>query len=490
MIKLKDIRSLFFDNRSVRQTILKNTFWVAVSRIVEQILMLILLIYVARILGATEYGKFTFALAFIALFSIAFNFGLDSIIIREFASEKRKEKDFSSLLFLKLLLGILGASLVLIGSFLITDDPSIRRIMWILALYALIINFSKTIFDFFQAREKMEYLAFVRILETLLIVGAGFFVIFNFPSAENLGWSHVFGIVGACILALAILHFKIQPLSFGWNRQIWKGFLAMSWPLAFAAIFAQLYQQIDSIMMGYFGQITENGWYNAAARLARGSLIPMGFISISFFPVMSRTFRQSQERLQGIWNRQQEAMIFLAFPIMMGGTFLAPKIVEFFYGPEYLASILAFQMLVIMAGIMFLYSAFRQILIVANLQKKFFFTVVFGAIVNVILNLILIPKYSLYGAAFSTIVTHLLIFGIFVRFTLKFTAIKPFNPRILTSILGALISAGVMYLAISQPSLSHLHVLYLISIGAAVYLTSVIIFQKLCKPLKKQLSGE
>ena len=77
--------SFFLDNINLKQTILKNTFWLVMAEIIIRILKLVLVIYVARILGATEYGKFTFALSFAMLFVALSDLGLSPITVREFS---------------------------------------------------------------------------------------------------------------------------------------------------------------------------------------------------------------------------------------------------------------------------------------------------------------------------------------------------------------------------------------------------------------------
>jgi len=75
-------------NLGEKQTIAKNTFWLGVAEGITRFLKLFLIIYVARILGATEYGKFTFALAFVSLFAIFSDFGISTITTREIARDK------------------------------------------------------------------------------------------------------------------------------------------------------------------------------------------------------------------------------------------------------------------------------------------------------------------------------------------------------------------------------------------------------------------
>jgi len=91
----------FLKNSGTKQTIAKNTFWMAVAEGITRFLKLFLIIYVARILGATEYGKFTFALAFVSLFAIFSDFGISQITTRELAQKKGKRKRISQYSFFK-----------------------------------------------------------------------------------------------------------------------------------------------------------------------------------------------------------------------------------------------------------------------------------------------------------------------------------------------------------------------------------------------------
>jgi len=474
-----DTKTLLFDNLTVKQTIFKNTFWLALGNGGSRLFRLILLIYVAGILGATEYGKFTFALAFIFLFQVFADFGIFNIAIREFAQEKEKEKDFSSLLTLKILLSIGVLFLIFALSFFITQDPVVRKIIFILAISNIISTYFLIFYAVFHARQKMEYDTLIRVLESLFLLGAGFFVLFYFPSILNLSLAYLFSSVVGFFILLLLFNFKFQRIKLSINRAVWKKYLIMSWPLALIGGLSVIYNQIDSVMMGYLGQITQTGWYNAAHRIIVMVTIPVGIIAASFYPVLSRAIKETKEKLQKVWEKQMEVMILLAVPLMVAGITLAPKIINYIFGLEFAPSIFAFQILLLTAGMMFLYSSFHWILVIVNQQKKLFWAVLLGAIVNVILNLILIPQFSLYGAAISTAITHFLILFLLIRFTLKFTTINPFNLKLALSFVGAVICSIPMYFVIIQPSIYYLNVILTVLIGAGIYSICFVSYRKL-----------
>lgn len=412
-----NVKSIFFDNLTIRQTIFKNTFWLAMAEGISKLLKLFLLIYIARILGATEYGKFSFALSFVGLFVIFFNLGLPRIVVRELSQGKEKEKDFSSLLSLKLILSLGNFILISVGSFFITPDPLIRKMIWILAIYALLDSFTGFINFFFQARQRMEYESMSKILRALIVMLIGFFVIFNFPSVENLSYGYLFASLIASIFILLFFHFKIYRISLTFDKSTWQRYLVMSWPLVLSGIFATVYGQIDSVMLGYLKQISEVGFYQAAYRLAGAALIPLGLLSTSFYPILSQSFQESKERFKKIWFRQIEIIILLAIILISSGILLAPQIIKFFYGLNFTPAIFALQLLLIMAGISYLTSPFTQYLLVLKQEKKIFWISFIGGASNIILNIILIPKFSLYGAAVAMIITSFLILLFSTMFT-------------------------------------------------------------------------
>jgi len=473
--------AFFLKNLGTKQTIAKNTFWLAVAEGITRFLKLFLIIYVARILGATEYGKFTFALAFVSLFAIFSDFGISSITTRELAREKEKEKEFPAILSLKFVLSIGTLILICLGSFFITLDPVIRGIIWILGIYIIISSFSSIIYAFFQARQKMEYQAWAKILQAIAVTGAGFFILFNFPSVQNLSLSYLFASLVALMFILLLFHFKVYRLKISFNSIIWRNVLLMSWPLALGGAMGSICANTDSIMMGYWGQITQTGWYNAVQRIVAVALIPTGLIASSFFPALSKFFGQSKEKLQKGWNYFMEIMIFIAVPLVIGGIALATKIIDLVYGPSYLYSVLAFQILIATGGVVILSGPFSQALVVSNQQKKTFWIVLLGAILNVILNFILIPKYSLYGAALTSLTASLLMLFLFFKFTLRFTRVQPINLKLISTFIIALISSMIMYLVISFPGVYNLYIVYIILVGTLVYFPTFFIFKKVLK---------
>lgn len=469
---VKNFKNLLFENIGIKQTIFKNTFWLTTSMIITRFLKLAIIIYAARVLGATEYGKFTFALSFVSMLVIFGDLGLSNLTIREFSREKEKEKEYPSILSLKIVLSIGVLALMFIGSFFITTEPVIQKIIWILAIFTLISAFFNIIYAFLHARQRMEYEAAFKILQIILITIVGFFVLFRIPSAVNLSYAYLFANLIVLILIISFFHFFFGFFKLDFNKNIWKKFLKLSWPLTLGFIASWVYLNIDSIMMGYFNQITQIGWYNAASKITLAIVISGTLISRSFYPVLSKFFKESKEKLQKVWDYQMQLMIILALPIMVGGVVLAPKIINLFYGSDYHSSILVFQILIFMTGISFFYYPYSMILVVSEQQKKNFYLILTGAIINIILNLILIPRYGLYGAATATIIACIIIFLAAVILSKYFTPISPFSLKLFRTLIISILASTIMFIGIRQPVIYNLNLFLSFLVGCAVYFIS------------------
>ena len=248
----------------------------------------------------------------------------------------------------------------------------------------------------------------------------------------------------------------------------------MSLPIGLSGVFSTIHNSAGPVIMGVYGQITELGWYNAPLRLIDIIFILASLVSISFFPTLNKAYKESSKRFYKIWNVYFQLMFSLAVPLIVGGIVLAPKIIGLIYGSKYLPSILVLRILILFIGISFISEPFNQILFIFNKQKNLFWISLFGVTVNIALNLILIPAYSLYGVAIIRVITYLLMFVLLLRYFSKLTTIDFFNLRFVLFLVGVTTSSALMYFAVSIPQIYNFHLLFVIMIGVIVYLASLL----------------
>lgn len=464
-----NIKSFFLENIGIKQTILKNTFWLAAAEGTIQILKLALIVYTARVLGAEEYGKFSFALSFVCLVVVLAEFGLPDIITREFSKNKEAEKEYPAIVSLKIFLSLGTFLLMCISSFFITQDPAIQKSIWLLGLFILITSFLNIFYAFFRARQKMEYESFFKILQYVFLSLISFVILFTIPSIENLSLGYL--LANISILCLALLFFKIfiKPIPFTYDKQVWRKFLYFSWPLAFGLVIGWIYVPVSSVMLGYFGYHMENGWYSAAFKIVGALVLSATLISRSFFPALSLASRGSKGEIQKVWNYQNQLMVTFAIPLMVGGIMLASNIVVLFYGHDFVPSIFVFQWLSVIFSIDFLYYPYASALVIFGLEKLNFFLISIGLAMNIMLTALLLPAYGLNGVVLANLASSMTVLFLAAWMVARHTPIFPFNRLLVKNILVVAISSLMMFLVIKFLLGNGVHVAILIIAGMLAY---------------------
>ncbi|OGZ69208.1 MAG: hypothetical protein A3D35_03320 [Candidatus Staskawiczbacteria bacterium RIFCSPHIGHO2_02_FULL_34_9] len=465
---LSKIKEFLFKNTGIKQTVFKNTFWLTLAESIARLSGLILLIYITRILGVNEYGKFTFALSFALIMSIFSDLGIAEISTREFSRDKENEKRLNSIFTLEVLLFISVIVITFISSFFITSDFYIRKIIWILIVYVLIGNIFGIFFSFLRARQKMEYEAIVKICQASLNIVLIFLILLYSPIATSISYGYLFSSFIVLLSFLLFFSLRFKPVALQFDKNIFN-ILKISWPLSLGFMPSWIYISLNSIILGYLGLITENGWYSAASRIAIIALIVANLVTRSFYPILSNLFFISKEKTQKAWNYLLESMIFLILPVMIGGLTLAPKIIYSFYGSGFEPSISALKILMLVVAISFINYPYTIIMIVADHQRQNFVFIVIGAIVNIVLDFIFIKMYGFYGILMSTIIASALVLFMTIFYLIRMKLISFFNKRLLGTFLVSMLAGFIMYLTISHRLVYNLNVIFTCLVGALVY---------------------
>jgi len=160
---------------------------------------------------------------------------------------------------------------------------------------------------------------------------------------------------------------------------------------------------------------------------------------------------------------------------------LAPKIINFFYGPNFAPSIFAFQLLMLVIGISFISYPFSVILVVSDQQKKNFILMILGILMNIILGFIFIPIYGFYGIIIATIISSALILLLTIIISKYFTPVSIFNKKLLRSTFAAGFSCLIMFFIIRLPAVYNLNIFYSVVTGTLIYSLILFLLYKIFK---------
>ena len=474
MISFQQLKSFFLENRTTKQTIAKNTFWLTVSSIFSKLFKYFLIIYAARLLGVTQYGYFNFAMSFAALFAVFSDLGISSIISRDLAKEKETEIKIPAIFTLKLLLVIGSFLLIVFASFFAPNSNLLQKAIILMAVFVTINSLSNFLYNCFYGKEEMQYQTITEITENGVATVLGIYLLFHLPQAATLSFAYaVSAIVGFVVIFILFTKRFGRILKLKIDTKEWKRVFSLSWPLALSGIFALIFTYTDTVMLGFWKLFEQIGYYNAAQKIIGLAIFPASLIVVSFFPTFSRNSTADKQKAQTIFNYQNLALLALAIPIVSGGYILANGLIAHFYGLNYLPAVRALRILLLMAGISYLSFSFGSTLFIYNQQKKAFWVSLIGALLNVPLNALLIPQYGFYGAATATVITAFITFLVLAFLVRRLTPLKLLDFSFLKYLLIIFLATTLMSIVLIIGAHNNLNVFLKVFLGGIIYLISV-----------------
>jgi O-antigen/teichoic acid export membrane protein len=382
-------------------------------------------IFLLRVLGPTEVGRYTWAVLVVGYLDILINFGFGVLVTRDVARSPEQAGRYlgGALLVRSLLWAVsLCVALLIAGPLAAPLDltPHMGLTLALLTLGIGISNLSGLASALFYAAEQMEYPAVVTILTSLMKIALGVIV---------LGLGH--GIVGLAVVAivvnaitafilvalLVIVRGRIVPVI---EARFGFGLMGAAYPLMINNLLATVFFRIDGLMLRASWGDTVLGWYGTAYRFIDGFNALSSSFTLALFPVMSRlaspqndnppTGTAQRPALLAATELGLRVLFSLAFPIAMGTTLLADPIIRIFAGDSYLPhSAVALQLLLWLMPLSFANGLLQYVLIAVDQQRFITVSFLIATSFNVAANAVVIPHSSYVGAAAVTIASELVL---------------------------------------------------------------------------------
>lgn len=421
----------------------KNSGFLLLNGIATNILSFFALIYVARYLGPEKYGIYSFVFAFVYFLNFIPDMGVHQILVREAAKEPEKAgKLIGNGTILKFFLSCVALILALILINFINFPPSTKNALFIASL-GLLISGTGAYGIIYEAKLKMEYSLFFNLANKIYFLAFVFLAIAS-HSGLNI---FIFASVSATLihnLLMILFAKKLVNVSFDLDFSLIKQLLKEAVPIAVASVFTVIYFRTDILMLSFLRGDADVGFYSAAYRLTDALVFLPSVITTSTFPVMSKYFRDSLNTFSFAYVRTFKYLFAAGLLIAVVVTFASDKIIHIVYGAEYQNSVIALQILIWATAIMFINVLISSTCISSGHQQVISRTAILAAVLNVLLNAILIPSTGYIGAAIATVISALgsMIFGLF------WIHKNLLHENLIHATLSPLIGAGIVSLLI------------------------------------------
>lgn len=384
-----------------------NTSWLLGEKILRMVVGLFVGVWVARYLGPEKFGLLSYAQSFVWLFATIATLGLDGIIVRQLVKEESKRDVLLGTAFCLKLIGAIGVLLGLTIAINFTSNDRYTNILVFIIASATIFQSFNVIDFYYQANVLSRYVVYANVISLFFSSIIKIVLILYEAPLVAFAWTIVFDSV---VLAVGFIYFYLHnQFSFrAWKfkKSIAVSLLKDSWPLILSGMVISIYMKIDQVMIKEMMNAEAVGQYAAAVRISEAWYFIPVVISASLFPAIINAKKQSEElyyvRLQKLYG----LMIWLAIAIALPMTFLSDWVVHLLYGGQFnqAGSVL---MIHIWAGVFVsLGVASGMWLLNENLQIFSTINTTIGAIVNVVLNYILIKRIGIEGAAWATLISY------------------------------------------------------------------------------------
>jgi O-antigen/teichoic acid export membrane protein len=386
----------------------RNVGWLFLDKVVRMGLGLLISVWIARYLGPEQFGLLSFSTALVGLFGAVAALGLQGIVVRDVARQPNgQETTLATSALIQLITGGVSYALLLAVIFwLRPDDPLARTVVAILGA-AMLLKVSDVAAYWFESQVTSKYVVLVQNGTFLLFLAVKAYLIVSHAPLVAFAWAICAEAVLAAVILLLVFKLRGPKLSLrDAHLERAKTLLKDSWPLVLSAVAVALAMRIDQVMIGQMLGDLSVGYYAAAARLAEMFAFVGLIIAQSAFP---RLVQLSGSEFGRAYIRLLRYPFYLILAIAVMMSLTSQHWISPLWGVAYADAAPALSVLAFSIPATFVSTLSSRYLLKHGFQKEILFRQSLGLVVNVGLNLAMIPRYGIVGAAVATVITDVII---------------------------------------------------------------------------------
>lgn len=398
----------------------KNAVFSVLKSLMGIIFPIITFPYASRILLSDGIGKVNFVNAIIDYFVLIAGLGINSYAIRELAKAKNDIKQFTKitkeLILLNIISTIIAYLLLFIALLFSKKLIQYKQLIIISSIKILLTTFG--IEWLYKASEDFEYIT----KRTIFFQFISIIYLFAFVHKPSDIYHYmIFTIISSTGSNICNIYNSRKKILYKLKvKLVLKHHLKPVFILFGTSIAASVFTLLDSTMLGFIKTDSDVGYYAAATKINRMVITLLSAINAVIAPRMSYYLNNNNNKYNELLITAANIFQALAIPMVAGMIILAKPLIFVFCGKNYLLSIVPMQIMSPIIFFVIIGSLLSdQILIPHRKDYQTLIAVVIGAIINFILNLLLIPKFSIIGAAFASVISEAIILIVKSIFSLK-----------------------------------------------------------------------
>jgi Membrane protein involved in the export of O-antigen and teichoic acid len=383
----------------------KNFLWLSAANIVGSLFGALLVIYLARVLEAEYFGYLSYATAIVFYLFNFVDLGLSTYGIREVAKDPSGAGEYvSNIVSFKLMVaGILFTAFVALCFF--TTQPPIIKFIMVEAALMLFASALATEWAF-QGMEKMRMVFVSFAVTTFLQLMLSIFFVKGPADILRVPLITFIGSLPIVVTFLWHFRFRFRLSRIDFNKI--KIYLSSSMVIWAISVFAQAYNGLDIVILGFFRAPAEIGCFTVARRIVGGVAVLMILLANAVLPRLSSTFAGDIAQFRRATAKFLRVSIFMVILIFVPLVLFSGQIISLTVGSEYISASVPLRIMACALVLVMFNLPYSTGLIAARFEKDVLKQVFVSASLSVILNFALMPKYGMIGASVSFLSAELL----------------------------------------------------------------------------------
>jgi O-antigen/teichoic acid export membrane protein len=460
------------DPRPPAKRVARNTVLRAIADVIGKVASLVLFAFIARALGVETLGNYVLALSVVQLIWALSGFGLDQMALRDIARDRTVVEDlFFDVITFKLVIGTLVLVATTIGVAAIGYSREVVVLVAILGASGLLMLLSSTAQAVFQAHEQMEYYLMAYVPNKILAAVIGIVVLAAGAGIVAVAIGALAATAVGFVVALVLLYrFFARPrarLRLGSIPSLFRA----AFPFGFEELTGVILYRADVVLLSLLTTSIVVGNYGAAYRLLEGTFFLAWSVGSSILPMFSYLSRDTDPTLDRVLEGALKLITVVLTPIAVTLLVCAKPVIDLFFGlPEYAAAVPVLRWLSL-ATLAYALASIGGLFVLVHHPPRVT-VAVFGsaAVLNIALNLALIPPLGAVGSAVATLASE-----VCLVVALIFLATRVVDSPRWASVAGGAVLAGCAMAAAMVPLATHLWLA--LPVGLLVYLGILLAFE-------------
>lgn len=424
----------------VNKVLVANVVSQIAGKIILSIIGLFVVTQLCRYLSVDAFGSYTLAFSIVGFFCPLVEMGMNTIAVRDISQGRESAASLlTGILLIKLALTAVSIVIIMLVCLVMNYSPEVRH-MTILASLTLVSTVLGTFEIFLIVLQKMYVLVLSQVLSNLVLLLSVLYLIRSTYPLQTIILSQVICAAMTYLLVIFVIRREIAFKKPDFSLMLPFG--RSSLQQGISGVIVSYFNSIDMVIISKLVGTGAVAYYGAAYRIIGLMIFVPHAVMMVLYPVLLYFKSKSDQDFIMIFKFSFYMLMLVAIPLATWITIYADPLIRFIYTGKYLNAVAALKILV-WSGV-FTFASFLAgyVLVIVHRQKFGIFVSISALVLNVSLNLLLIPVYGIEGASLVTVATELCVSLMLYIHIFRHEKLMPFSmklARVLLAVCGTLL---------------------------------------------------